>query len=144
LRRDDEHSSDPHCVDDGMALIWLRLFDGAILLVRTPAKAIGGEHWPSSSSPVCGESKRLPRRYFRFRMGLSPVKLPGEFPQGVCLCQGRCPDLGRPWQLSRMDQMNGILFHCGALLDCHPPLPFQEGSGGVGGSGKGSICKEAT
>ncbi len=126
LRRDDEYSSDPCCVDDGMTLIWPRLFDGAVLLVRTPANDTRGEHRPLSSSLVCGESKRLPRRYLHFRMGLSPVKLPGEFPQGVCLCQGGCPDLGRPWQVSRMDQMNGILFYCGALLDSHPPSPLQE------------------
>jgi hypothetical protein len=124
-RRDDEYSSDPYCVDDDMPLIWPRLFDSAVLLVRTPANATGGEHRPLLSSPVCGESKRLPRRYFHFQMGLSPVKLPREFPQGVCLCQDGCPDLGRPRQLSRMGRMNGVLFHCGALLNSHPPLPLQ-------------------
>jgi hypothetical protein len=33
-RRDNEYSSDPCCVDDGMTLIWPRLFDGTVLLVR--------------------------------------------------------------------------------------------------------------
>ena len=138
----------PVVLNDGMTLLWPRLFDGAVSLVKNSCRRSippEGEkrHRPSSSSPaVCrGERERLPRRYFRFRMGLSPVRIdPGNFPKEFAFgSKGGMPSALRPpsAMCSRMGRENGVLFHCGALLDSHPPSPLQETE--IGGSPEGVV-----
>ena len=66
---------------DGITLIWQRLFDGAVSY-KTLAEYIA----ITNISCLCHSNKRLPRRTICFQTESLPLyKLPGEFPQGVCL-----------------------------------------------------------
>ena len=72
---------------DGMTLMWQRLFDGAVSLLRSCRMMINRYQTYRPSLP---RNKRLPRRLTSVSGWDSLPLVPGEFPQGVCLLKG-CP-----------------------------------------------------
>ena len=132
-----------------MTVLWPRLFDGAVSLVRTLADAPRRGSIGRRRPPRCaGGRERLPRRYFRFRMGLSPVRIArGISPRSVRRSKADALASAALGDVSRMNRENGVLFHCGALLDSHPPSPLQETEregieGRRGRAGDVRLCKK--
>ena len=71
---------------DGITLMWQRLFDGAVSLLRSCRMNVLHKH----IGRLCQRNKRLPRRLTSVSGWDSLPLVPGEFPQGVCLLKD-CP-----------------------------------------------------
>ena len=68
-------------IQDGMTLLWPRLFDGAVSpMMLLPTPSIASLDAKEGRRPSL-QSERLPRRCSRFRAGLSPTLGPGNFPE---------------------------------------------------------------
>ena len=67
---------------DGMTLMWQRLFDGAVSLLRSCRMMIIGIV-PNISAVFAKEQAAAAPVNFRFRMGLSPVSARGISPRSV-------------------------------------------------------------